>query len=48
LSKEVSSVKDFIEANRIAVLKVAGPRGSNQPGVYAFALRILRQYWEKP
>jgi hypothetical protein len=44
--KEVSRLKDFIESNRVAVLNVAGPRESNQPGVYAFALEMLRQYWE--
>ena len=45
--KEVWRMKDFIASNRIAVLNVAGPRESNQPGVYAFALKMLRQYWEK-
>ena len=44
--KEVSRLKDFMESNRVAVLNVAGPRESNQPGVYAFALEMLRQYWE--
>ena len=38
--------KNFIEDNRVAVLNVASPRESNQPGVYAFALNMLRQYWE--
>jgi len=41
--KEVSRLKDFIEPHQIAVLNVAGPRASNQPGVYAFALKMLRQ-----
>lgn len=45
-SKEVSRLEEFIESNRIAVLNVASPRESNQPGLYAFALRMLRQYWE--
>jgi Circularly permutated YpsA SLOG family len=44
--KELRRLKDFIESNQIAVLNVAGPRESNQPGVYAFALRMLEQYWE--
>ena len=44
--KELGRLKDFIESNQIAVLNVAGPRESNQPGVYAFALRMLKQYWE--
>lgn len=46
--KEAWSLKDFIKLNRIAVLNVAGPRESNQPGVYAFALKMLRKYWENP
>ena len=45
--KEVSRLKDFIESHQIAVLNVAGPRESNQPGVYAFALKMLRQYWKQ-
>ena len=44
--KEVARLKDFIESNRIVVLNVAGPRESNQPGVHAFAPKMLRQYWE--
>jgi putative molybdenum carrier protein len=45
-SQEVGRLKDFIESNRIAILNVAGPRESNQPGVYAFSLKMLRGYWE--
>jgi hypothetical protein len=33
----------FIESNHIIVLKV-GPRESDQPDVYAFALKMIRQY----
>jgi hypothetical protein len=44
--EKVSRLKAFIESNRIAMLNVAGARESNQPGVYAFALGMLRQYWE--
>jgi hypothetical protein len=44
--KEVSRLKEFIESHQIAVLNVAGPRESNQAGVYAFTLKMLRQYWE--
>ena len=44
--KEVWRLKDFIESNQIGVLNVAGPRESSQPGVYAFALETLRQYWK--
>jgi Circularly permutated YpsA SLOG family len=43
---EVWRLMDFIESNQIVVLNVAGPRESNQPGAYAFALKMLRQYWE--
>lgn len=46
-AKEVGRLKDFIQAHRIEGPNVAGPRESNQPGVYAFALSVLRQYWEK-
>ena len=46
-NKEVSRLKDFIQSNRIAVLNVAGPRESSQPGVYAFTLMMLQHYyWE--
>ncbi|MGA8660310.1 MAG: putative molybdenum carrier protein [Chthoniobacterales bacterium] len=44
--KEVGRLKDFIESNQIILLNVVGPRESNQPGVYAFALKMLRQYWD--
>jgi len=44
--QEVGRLRDFIESHQVAVLNVAGPRESNQPGVYAFALKMLRQYWE--
>src|SRR5262249_14008179 len=40
--EEVGRLKDFIESNRIAILNVAGPRESNQPGAYAFTLKMLR------
>ena len=36
--QEVGRLRDFIESHQAAVLNVAGPRESNQPGVYAFAL----------
>jgi len=45
-SKEVGRLKDFIEENQITVLNVAGPRESSKPGVYAFTLKMLREYWK--
>ena len=46
LLTEVWPLRNFVEKNGIEVLNVAGPRESKEPGVYAFALRMLRQYWE--
>ena len=36
----------FQEVGRLRDLIESGPRESKQPGVYALALRMLRQYWE--
>jgi Circularly permutated YpsA SLOG family len=47
LSHQVRRLKDFIESNAIEVLNVAGPRESNEPGVYRFTLQLLRQYWQQ-
>ena len=47
LSHQVGQRKDFIESNAIEVLNVAGPRESNEPGVYRFTLELLRQYWQE-
>jgi hypothetical protein len=33
--------RDWLAANHITVLKVAGPRASKRPGVYAAACRLL-------
>jgi hypothetical protein len=45
LPQQVRQLKDLIESNAIEVLNVAGPRESNEPGVYYFTLQILREYW---
>ena len=47
LSHQVRRLKDFIESNAIEVLNLAGPRESNEPGVYRFTLQLLRQYWQQ-
>ena len=47
LSYHVRQLKDFIKSNAIEVLNVAGPRESNEPGVYRFTLQLLRQYWQE-
>ncbi len=38
---EVNQVVAWIEANRIATLNVAGPRGSKRPELYHLALKFL-------
>ena len=40
---EPASFRDWLAANRIAVLNVAGPRESKRPGVYAAAVRCLER-----
>jgi Circularly permutated YpsA SLOG family len=47
LPQQVRQLSDFIESNGIEVLNVAGPRESNEPGVYRFTLQPLRQYWQE-
>jgi len=44
--EQVWRLRHFIERNRIEVLNVAGSRESEEPGVYAFTLAMLRRYWE--
>jgi hypothetical protein len=46
-SHQVRQLSDFIESNGIEVLNVAGPRESNEPGVYRFTLQLLQQYWQQ-
>jgi len=38
---EPATFRDWLEANSITVLNVAGPRESKRPGVYAAACRLL-------
>lgn len=45
LPRQVRQLKEFLESKAIQVLNVAGPRESNEPGVYRFTLEILRGYW---
>ena len=37
-----SAIREWLAANAIAVLNVAGPRESSEPGVYARAVALLR------
>jgi hypothetical protein len=37
------SVQAFIQKHDVRVLNVAGPRESGQPGIYAFARRVLQK-----
>lgn len=37
------SVADWIKSNSIATLNVAGPRESQQPGIHARVLKVLRE-----
>ena len=45
---DVGRVRDWIAAEAIAVLNVAGPRDSTAPGIYAQAVRFLEALlsWE--
>jgi Circularly permutated YpsA SLOG family len=36
-------LKAFIEEHRVKILKVAGPRASNEAGVGEFVMRTLRR-----
>ena len=38
--------REFIAANRITILNVAGPRESSRPGIYQRAYRMLRRVFE--
>jgi len=42
----VAHIQDWIGANRIAVLNVAGPRESTTPGIYEAARRLLNDLFE--
>ena len=42
-----SSLRDWIETERIARLNVAGPRESRSPGIYDSARRFLRSAWSR-
>ena len=41
LEHDVERVHEWLQANQIAVLNVAGPRESQSPGIYAAARRLL-------
>jgi hypothetical protein len=44
LRLEIQALTDFLRSNKIAVLNVAGPRESNEPGVYEWTLNMLRRF----
>ena len=45
---EPTAFRDWLEANQIAVLNVAGPRESKRPGVYESAYRLLNALLPHP
>jgi hypothetical protein len=42
LRLEIQALADFLRSNKIAVLNVAGPRESKEPGIYEWTLKMLR------
>ena len=42
LRLEIQALTDFLSSNKIAILNVAGPRESKEPGVYDWTLTMLR------
>ena len=36
-----TAFRNWMEENKIRVLNVAGPRESNEPGIYAFAMNVM-------
>ena len=46
LSAQVGALRQFITANNIAVLNVAGPRASGEPGIAAYVTVLLDSAFE--
>ena len=46
LRLEIQALTDFLRSNKIAVLNVAGPRESKEPGVYEWTLNMLRCFFK--
>ena len=44
LRLEIQALTDFLCSNKIEILNVAGPRESRKPGVYEWALTLLRLF----
>jgi hypothetical protein len=44
LRLEIQALTDFLCSNKIEILNVAGPRESKEPGVYEWALTLLRLF----
>ena len=44
LRLEIQALSDFLSSNKIEILNVAGPRESNEPGVYEWTLTMLRSF----
>src|SRR3984893_5365907 len=44
LRLEIRALTDFLCSNKIEILNVAGPRESKEPGVYEWALTLLRLF----
>jgi hypothetical protein len=43
---EIQALTDFLCSNKIEILNVAGPRESQEPGVYEWTLTMLRLFLE--
>ena len=40
----MEALTDFLRSNKIEALNVAGPRESEEPGVYEWTLNMLRAF----
>jgi hypothetical protein len=47
LYKAAEIVADFLDAQRVRILNVAGPRESKQPGIHGRALRVLLEVFTR-
>jgi hypothetical protein len=41
---EIQALRDFVCSKKIAILNVAGPRESKEPGIYDWTLKMLRLF----
>ena len=45
IDRAVALIAQFVSRNRINILNVAGPRASQQPGAYDFAVKVMTEYF---